>query len=110
MTKKIKRIIIFFFILFLLVLGIVLKIKLYSSSELELKYDVDYYTITDSSDDGKWIYEKTLSGLSYYLFIPTKYKNDRNSFRLLLHSTARATKVLTCRSTEECLRAKKFKT
>lgn len=70
-----KRKVFFAIAMLFVAAGVFARIKLYSRPELELKYDVGYYTPEVSRDGGKWYYEKVLAGLSYYLYIPEDYRN-----------------------------------
>ena len=54
---------------------------------LDFTFDAAYYWPEKKSQYGKWEYEKLPSGHEYYLYIPEKFKNDRENENAKLHST-----------------------
>ena len=53
--------------------------KLYTRKVLDFTFDAAYYWPEKKSQYGKWEYEKLPSGHEYYLYIPEKFKNDREN-------------------------------
>lgn len=52
---------------------------LYSRKQLDFTFDAAYYWPEKKSVYGEWLYEKLPSGHEYYLYLPEKYRNDKDS-------------------------------
>lgn len=76
MMKKLLIIIAVFFIL--LALGILSIRNLYTRKPLTFTPDAAYLWATETQK-GVWIYEKLPTGHSYYLYLPEKYRNDKDN-------------------------------
>ncbi len=54
--------------------------KIYERKTLpELNFDAAYYWVTESSVSGIWKYEENPAGYKYFLYLPPKYKNDKDN-------------------------------
>lgn len=52
---------------------------LYSRKTMDFTFDAAYYWPEKSSSYSPWLYEKLPAGHEYYLFLPEKYRKDRNN-------------------------------
>lgn len=74
-----KQIITLSAVIFLLFCIIAVIKSLYTRKPLKLTYDAAYYWTTTSYDDGKWFFEELPTGHKYFLYIPEKYREDRDN-------------------------------
>ncbi len=77
MKKKLVITAAVFIILF--AVAVLVRKTLYSRGDLELTFDADYYFYELSLFDGMWEYNKVPAGFEYYLYIPPKFRNDRQN-------------------------------
>lgn len=52
---------------------------LYARKSMAFTFDAAYYWPNKLVSYGQWLYEKTPAGHEYYLYLPEKYRNDRNN-------------------------------
>lgn len=53
--------------------------SLYTRKPLELNFDAAYFWPQKAYQDQKWKYEELASGYKYFLYLPEKYKNDKDN-------------------------------
>ena len=75
--KKRKSIIIFYLFGILTFLTI-LTIKFYTRPKQNFTFDAAYYWTINQYQDKLWLYEELPSGHKYHLYLPEKFKNNKN--------------------------------
>lgn len=75
--KKRKSIIIFYLFGILTFLTI-LTIKFYTRPKQNFTFDAAYYWTNNQYQDKLWLYEELPSGHKYHLYVPEKFKNNKN--------------------------------
>ncbi len=53
--------------------------NLYTRKDLPLVFDAAYFWVADSFQDAKWLYEELPTGHKYFLYLPEKFKNDKDN-------------------------------
>lgn len=74
--QKIKKVI---FISLAVLICIFALISLYTRKPMDFTFDGAYYWPTNQYQDEKWLSETLPSGHSYYLYLPEKYKTDKDN-------------------------------
>ncbi|MBP5695573.1 MAG: hypothetical protein J6X11_02875 [Treponema sp.] len=59
-------------------------IWLYTPKKLKLNFDAAYYWSTKKFDDSTWSYREYATGHKYFLYLPEKYKNDKDNAKAKL--------------------------
>ena len=57
----------------------VLAVWLYSPKKIKPTFDAAYYWTTKEFDDTTWLYREYATGHKYFLYLPPKYRNDKNN-------------------------------
>ncbi|MBO4319378.1 MAG: hypothetical protein J5857_02800 [Treponema sp.] len=100
MKKKI--IIPLFFIIFLAASAFVIKHYLYQRKPMDFTFDAAYWWAEGTESDSGFIYEEVPAGFCYFLYIPEKYRKDKDN------QDAKLPLIVTFHGSDEKGRASKY--
>ena len=100
MKKKI--VIPLFFIIFLAAGALIIKHYLYQRTPMEFTFDAAYWWATGTETESSFVYEEVPAGFHYFLYIPEKYRDDRDN------QEAKLPLIVTFHGSDEKGRASKY--